>query len=76
VVALERAKRHADVTMTSAGTEMSAVGPADISVDRSTVNGVSRSMGPTGQPHPEAERSGPRSGQVRKGKGARLPFLG
>jgi hypothetical protein len=45
----------------------SAVGPADVSVDRSTLTGQRsrwglRSTGPTGQPHPEADRRAP---QVR-----------
>jgi hypothetical protein len=51
----------------------SAVGPADVSVDRSTltdqrstVKGGPRSMGPTGQPRPEADRWAPR---VRPDKG-------
>jgi hypothetical protein len=51
------------------------VGPTDVSVDRSTLTSQrSRgSVGPTGQSHPEADRWGPRSGQVkRKSKGARL----
>jgi hypothetical protein len=40
----------------------SAVGPADVSVDRSTVKGQGgpRSTGPNGQPHPEADRRAPR----------------
>jgi hypothetical protein len=44
----------------------SAVGPADISVDWSTVNGAIGSVGPIGQPHPEADRWGPWLGQVKE----------
>jgi hypothetical protein len=49
----------------------SAVGPADVSVDRSTLTGQrstvkghrvhgQRARGPTGQPQPEADRRAPR----------------
>jgi hypothetical protein len=79
VAAPERAIWHADVSMMSAGGQYqltSAVGSADVSVDRSTGNGVSGSGDPlasltsrlTGGVH----RSGWENG---KGKGARLQFL-
>jgi hypothetical protein len=42
------------------GLLMSAVGPADVSVDRSTVKVGPRSTGPTGQPRPKAGRWAPR----------------
>jgi hypothetical protein len=74
VAAPGRATWHADISMTSSGGSgvlTSAVGPADVSVDRSTVNGQGsgqRSSGPTGQPWHEADRWAPR---VRPGKGKR-----
>jgi hypothetical protein len=43
-----------------------AVGPADVSIDWSAVNGVSGPVGPTGQSHPEADEWGPRSGRVKE----------
>jgi hypothetical protein len=57
---------------------MSAVGPADINVDRSTLIGQRSmgSVGPTGQPHPEADGWGPWSGWVKeKEKGLGSGFL-
>jgi hypothetical protein len=57
----------------------SAVGPADVSVDRSTLTGQRStvkvelwSTGPTGQPHLEADRRAPRvRSEQEKGKGFR-----
>jgi hypothetical protein len=84
----ERATWHADVSMTSPGDPgllTSAVGPADASVDRSTVNCQrSRwgpwSTGPTGQPYPKADRWAPRvrpgKRKKRKGYGLKVSWAG
>jgi hypothetical protein len=60
---LERATWHADVSMTlpgGPGLLILAVGPADVSVDQSMLTGRRSpgqgSVGPAGQPHPEADR--------------------
>jgi hypothetical protein len=66
---------HADISMTSLGGSgllTSVVGPADVSVDQSTLTGQQskgqRSVGPAGQPHPEADRWAPGSGRDKREK--------